>query len=437
MTRRTTRLLCDLTLGLGNHAAFLLEKLSKDGSSVALLACDKDLYALALAKKRLASLDIPCKILLVNDSFATLVPRLLDELSYAKCMADKSRAHTLDGETDENVNFLSTKGTHKNKDFLSTKGASKNGNLYSTKNAHKNSDLPSIKSADIDLDSLLLSLEGLEGVVFSNISAYEGRGAIIDRLARIEIKDGFSHSPILAREILRSYEDYFAQGGQVALLGDLGVSSMQLDDKSRGFSFASLELDMRMDINASLSALALLKQSSEYELANILQKYGEIRNSKQLARAIKEGLEEASKSGASFDASHLNAIAASFKHKGKLHAATLIYQALRIAVNDELGDIERLLEALEASDTACSLLVAIMTFHSLEDRPIKQGFARLCRVCSCPKEALRCSCSGRARAKSVVKKLKASREEIEENPRARSATLRIIQMYASGGIKMA
>ncbi len=210
-----------------------------------------------------------------------------------------------------------------------------------------------------------------------------------------------------------------------ALLADFGVSSLQLDKKERGFSFKSDRLDMRMDSEATLSAYEVVNKYSCKDLEYIFDHYGEVRLYKKLASSIIE----ARAGQAIKSAKELSELALSVLPKGgKIHPATLMFQAIRIEVNNELGEIEGLLDALEAmrlNDT----IVTLITFHSLEDRLVKNRFRKWTQKCICDPQAIRCSCSkNNARGKVLNRKpITASKEELKVNPRSRSAKLRSFQ----------
>ncbi len=208
----------------------------------------------------------------------------------------------------------------------------------------------------------------------------------------------------------------------VAVLADFGVSSLQLDKLERGFSFSSETLDMRMDKSAKLTAYDVVNNYSLSELEYIFKNYGEIKRSKELASLI---ILERSKQPIC-SAKALSEIALKVLPKGgKIHPATLVFQAIRIEVNNELGEIEGLLDALEASHTEGEI-VSLITFHSLEDRLVKNRFTKWSKECICDDMAIRCTC-GRNHALGYMlnkKPITASLEELKYNPRSRSAKLR-------------
>ncbi len=210
-----------------------------------------------------------------------------------------------------------------------------------------------------------------------------------------------------------------------ALLADFGVSSLQLDKKERGFGFKSERLDMRMDSEATLSAYEVVNQYSCKDLEYLLDHYGEVRLYKKLAAAIIEARAvQPIESAKALSEIGLRVL----PKKGKIHPATLMFQAIRIEVNNELGEIEGLLDALEAmhlSDT----IVTLITFHSLEDRLVKNRFRTWAQACICDPQVIRCSC-GRNNARGKVlnrKPITASGEELKINPRSRSAKMRSFQ----------
>ena len=207
------------------------------------------------------------------------------------------------------------------------------------------------------------------------------------------------------------------------VLADIGVSSLQLDQKERGFSFESETLDMRMDKSSSLSAAEVVNEYSQEQLENILLEYGELRNFKKIAsEIIKNRPFNSAKELSEGMKKHL-------PHGKKIHPATLLLQAIRIEVNDELGELKNLLKAFENADLQ-SAIIAIISFHSLEDRIVKQTFAQWKKSCICPDEAIRCSCgNNHSFGKIVTKKpIMAQTDELRENARSRSAKMRVFRM---------
>ena len=207
------------------------------------------------------------------------------------------------------------------------------------------------------------------------------------------------------------------------ILADIGVSSLQLDQKDRGFSYESETLDMRMDRDAPLSAAEVVNGYSSKDLEKILREYGEIRNAAAIASAIV-------KNRPFHAAKELSDVVKPFGPRGKkIHPATLVMQAIRIEVNDELGELSRLLDAIAAAELPHAR-VGIISFHSLEDRMVKQRFSQWKQSCICPDEVMRCMCGNdHKKGKILTKKpLTAQKDELKENVRSRSAKLRIFEM---------
>ncbi len=208
------------------------------------------------------------------------------------------------------------------------------------------------------------------------------------------------------------------------VLADLGVSSLQLDDRSRGFSFESDTLDMRMD-SQGISAYEVVNGYPLEELIRIFKEYGEIKEAKKLAEKIVSRRSKAP----IVSGKELSSLAAEtiFK-RGKTNPATKLFQAIRIEVNQELKELETLLDILE-DKRPLGAKIAIITFHSLEDRIVKERFKKWSRECICPPEALRCVCQkNNSLGERITKKpIVPSAKEIELNPRSRSAKLRLFQ----------
>lgn len=206
------------------------------------------------------------------------------------------------------------------------------------------------------------------------------------------------------------------------ILADIGVSSLQLDQLDRGFGFESDVLDMRMDQKSALSAYEVVNNYSLEALTQIFKQYGEIPYAYHLAQKIVQTRQEAPITSAKALAS----LAESFRkgHK-KIHPATLMFQAIRIEVNDELGQLRGILEAIEKHPLH-DTVVSIISFHSLEDRIVKQQFKAWSISCICPHNAMRCTCGNdHDRGKMLYKKpLVADSSEIKMNARSRSAKLR-------------
>ena len=207
------------------------------------------------------------------------------------------------------------------------------------------------------------------------------------------------------------------------ILADIGVSSLQLDQKERGFSYESDTLDMRMDKEAPLSASNVVNEYSKSELEKILLSYGELRNYKKIADVIVQNRPFTSAKELS------EAVRPHMPRGKKIHPATLLMQAIRIEVNDELGELKSLLEAIEEAQLP-QAKVAVISFHSLEDRIVKKEFAKWSKSCICPPEAFRCTCGNNHQLGKILTKkpIMAQEDELRENPRSRSAKMRLFQM---------
>ncbi len=208
----------------------------------------------------------------------------------------------------------------------------------------------------------------------------------------------------------------------VAVLADFGVSSLQLDKQDRGFSFNSETLDMRMDASSALSAYEVVNEYPKEKLEYIFDTYGEVRSFKKLASAVVEARAQAPINSAK----ELSEIAKTvIPAGGKIHPATLMFQAIRIEVNNELGEIEGLLDALEQKHVKGEV-VSLISFHSLEDRLVKNRFKKWAQNCICDPQAMRCTCGkNHALGKAFSSKpVTASKAELKVNPRSRSAKLR-------------
>lgn len=207
---------------------------------------------------------------------------------------------------------------------------------------------------------------------------------------------------------------------------DLGVSSPQLDQAERGFSFgADAPLDMRFGPGAEQSAADLVNTLSAEELQTLFQEYGEEHNARRVARRIVEERQHRSIR----TTGQLATIVAAAKPRTseRIHPATRVFQALRIAVNDELGRLRRALpQAVELLRSGGRL--AVISFHSLEDRIVKQSMRTEATDCICPPGLPVCSCGHTARLRIVTRRpIEASPDEVRQNPRSRSAKLRIAE----------
>ncbi len=225
---------------------------------------------------------------------------------------------------------------------------------------------------------------------------------------------------------IKSILSRFTDEGADGILADLGVSSHQLDDAARGFSFhADAPLDMRMSMQG-MSAADAVNSLSQRELQDIIYRYGEDRFAPRIAAGIvRARAEKPIETTLELAEIVKSSIPAAARREGG-HPARRTFQALRIYVNGELDGLDR-----AVGDMFDSLRVggrlAIITFHSLEDRAVKQTFASLCEGCICPPEFPVCVCGRKSRGRLPRKAAAPSKAELEENPRSRSARLRVIE----------
>ncbi len=209
------------------------------------------------------------------------------------------------------------------------------------------------------------------------------------------------------------------------ILLDLGVSSYQLDERERGFSYNSDNtLDMRMDQTQSLTAMDVVNEYSEEKLANIIYEYGEEKFSRQIARNI---CIERKKQKITTTKMLADIIAKSKPYAKDGHPAKRTFQAIRIEVNNEIqplyDTVINSINCLKEGGRLC-----IITFHSLEDRAVKDAFLDAQGKCTCPKDLPYCICNYKSLGKIITKKpIEANKQELEENSRAKSAKLRIFE----------
>ena len=266
---------------------------------------------------------------------------------------------------------------------------------------------------------------GKEGTLIGIDRDQDALDAAAERLAdypchKIFVKSNYSD----IKNILKDLEIPAIDG---AIL-DLGVSSFQLDNSSRGFSYMQdAPLDMRMSATDSLTAEDVVNTYSEKELTDIIRRYGEERWASRISSFIvKARKENPVRTTHQLVDIIKAAIPASARREGP-HPAKRTFQAIRIEVNDELGQLER------AVDEFCDVLapdgrLCIITFHSLEDRIVKEGFAARLNPCTCPKEFPVCICGRQPDIRKITRKpLTPTEMELEMNPRARSAKLRVIE----------
>ncbi len=212
------------------------------------------------------------------------------------------------------------------------------------------------------------------------------------------------------------------------ILLDLGVSSHQLETAGRGFSFArDARLDMRLDQSEGRTAFDLVNGLDPEELERIFREFGEERMARRIAAAIARSREESPIRTTGELADIIAGAVPAAARRGKIHPATRSFQALRIAVNDELGNLEKgLLDGFELLETGGRF--SVISFHSLEDRMVKDYFRSWEKGCTCPPDFPFCTCGKQGRARLITRKaVKAGPAEIAANPRARSARLRTVE----------
>lgn len=252
--------------------------------------------------------------------------------------------------------------------------------------------------------------------------------------------EAIAHAKKRLEEFGARFEVYHANFSEIAdvldeakvekvdgVLADLGVSSLQLDSETRGFSFRfDAPLDMRMNSGSEEETVAeLLEKISEFELARIIYEYGEERFSRRIARRIIERRERGELPRTTKELAEIVARIVPRSKKDKIHPATRTFQALRIAVNRELEILEDFIKTAVENLNENGRL-AIISFHSLEDRIVKHTFQKLAGKCDCPPNFPICVCGAEKKVEILTKKpVVPSEIEIEENPRARSAKLRV------------
>ncbi|MBD5134166.1 MAG: 16S rRNA (cytosine(1402)-N(4))-methyltransferase RsmH [Clostridiales bacterium] len=273
------------------------------------------------------------------------------------------------------------------------------------------------------------SLEIVKRLTTGRLIAIDRDKAALDAApARLE---GHMDKVTLVRGNFGNLTDILASlrvSGVDGMLFDLGVSSPQLDDGSRGFSYLQdAPLDMRMDQSAPLTARDVVNGWGQEELRRILWQYGEERYSGPIAAAIVREREQAPIETTGRLAEIIRGAMPAKAKREKQHPAKRSFQAIRIAVNDELGEVERLLAgALDALNPGGRL--AVISFHSLEDRLVKTAYAQWAKGCTCPPDFPVCVCGKTPKVKLVGKRpITADEGEVKDNPRARSAKLRLAE----------
>lgn len=236
-----------------------------------------------------------------------------------------------------------------------------------------------------------------------------------------EYEDRVTFSKGNFKDVINKYKDK----NIVGILADIGVSSLQLDKNERGFGFNGETLDMRMDQNQDLTASEIVNEYSQSELEKILKEYGEVKEYKKVASLIVQNRPfNSAKELADFLSRNM--------FKGKLHPATLPFQGIRIAVNNELGVLEELFEQIENANFE-DTKVAVISFHSLEDRIVKTVFKKWTLKCICPPHIERCECDNNHEKGKVItrKPIIPTKQEIKINARSRSSKMRVFKFETS------
>jgi 16S rRNA (cytosine1402-N4)-methyltransferase len=219
--------------------------------------------------------------------------------------------------------------------------------------------------------------------------------------------------------VVQQFSNYQISG----ILADIGVSSLQLDDKSRGFNFDSEILDMRMDKTQTLTAYEVVNFYDRVKLEYILRNYADIKEAKKIVSLIINNRPFQS-------AKELSSLLEKNLYKTKIHPATLVFQAIRIEVNQELKVLEQLLDSIEIAKPK-NCLIGIISFHSLEDRIIKNRFRKWQQDCICPEFIDRCVCDNNHSIGQILTKkpITPTESEIKSNKRSRSSKLRFFRTY--------
>ena len=266
-----------------------------------------------------------------------------------------------------------------------------------------------------------LSKEGLLIAVDRDSEALE---AAEKRLATYECRKKLLHTNYSDTDAIREA----AGGGVDGILLDLGVSSYQLDNADRGFSYMNdAPLDMRMDEDDRLTAYDVVNTYDRAELTRIIREYGEENWAARIAEFIVNARAEKEISSTVELTEIIKAAIPARARRTGPHPAKRTFQAIRIEVNDELGHLRQAVEKLPDLLRSGGR-IAIITFHSLEDRIVKTEFERRLNPCTCPKEFPVCVCGRKTDVKRVTKKpVIPTEEETDRNPRARSAKLRVLE----------
>jgi 16S rRNA (cytosine1402-N4)-methyltransferase len=243
--------------------------------------------------------------------------------------------------------------------------------------------------------------------------------------------ESFGSRAVVVRESYRDVEAVLGRLGVDGIDGmvlDLGASSFQLERAARGFSFMQDgALDMRMDTRKGVSAETVVAEFAQGELENVIRTCGEERRARSIARAIVKARETTPIKTTTQLAKIITSCFPPSERYGKLHPATRTFQALRILVNDELENIKAGLKAA-IRVLNCGARLVVISFHSLEDRLVKQAFVEASRGCVCPRDFPQCICNPAPLVKRITRKVVlATSAEIDVNARSRSAKLRVIE----------
>ncbi|MGD8375754.1 MAG: 16S rRNA (cytosine(1402)-N(4))-methyltransferase RsmH [Acidobacteriota bacterium] len=305
---------------------------------------------------------------------------------------------------------------------------------------------PSPGHVPVMLSETLRLLDPPEGgvVVDATLGAGGHAAAILEAIGPTGRLIGIDRDPVALEEgrrrlgvdprISRVHGDYrdlpriLAEQGVGPLdgvLADLGISSMQLDAPGRGFSFSRDEaLDMRMDRTSGITAADWLAGQDEPSLRRVLREFGEEPRAGRIARALVRRRDRIGALRTTGELAETVRAAIPARRPTRIDPATRTFQAIRIAVNDELRDLEQFVEdAVDALRPGGRL--AVISFHSLEDRPVKRALRRLAGECRCPPDLPACACGRVEKIRPLTRRpLRPSEEEVARNPRARSARLR-------------
>jgi 16S rRNA (cytosine1402-N4)-methyltransferase len=249
--------------------------------------------------------------------------------------------------------------------------------------------------------------------------------ACATRLERFEGAVDLAHGNFSEVDSLCEAHDFVPVDG---VLMDLGISSMQLDSPGRGFSFQRAEpLDMRMDPGQELTAAHIVNEYEQDELAQLIREFGEERRARTISRAIvgRRPIRTTDELVSAVEQ------AVGRGRKRQIHPATLTFQALRIAVNQEMDNLADALPAAHGLLDGAGARMVVIAFHSLEDRIVKNYFRRESTDCICPPRTPACICGHSASLRRVTRRVrKPTEEEVARNPRARSARMRVVESIA-------